>query len=60
MIFVMSDEKERVTIMLDPRIKKKLRNRQSKEIIDSQGSISFSRIVNEDLAKQYKIPNFQY
>jgi len=60
MIFVMSDEKERVTIMLDTRIKKKLRNRQSKEIVDSQGSISFSKVINEDLAKFYRIPNFNY
>ena len=53
-------EKERVTIMLDPRIKKKLRARQSKEIIEVQGSISFSKVINEDLAKFYKIPNFDY
>jgi len=52
--------KERVTIMLDTRIQKKLRGRQSKEIVDTQGSISFSKIINEDLAKQYKIPNFEY
>ena len=55
----MSD-KERVTIMIDSRIQKKLRARQSKEIMDIQGSISFSKVINEDLAKYYKIPNFEY
>ena len=55
----MSD-KERVTIMIDARIEKKLRARQSKEIVDSQGSVSFSKIINEDLAKFYKIANFDY
>jgi len=53
-------EKIRVTIMLDARIKKKLRTRQSKEISDTQASISFSRIINDDLAKCYKIPNYEY
>ena len=56
----MSVEKERVTIMLDARIKKKLRARQSKEILESQATISFSRVINEDLAKYYKIPNYEY
>ena len=59
MIIVMA-QKERVTIMLDSRIQKKLRIRQSKEIMDKQGSISFSRIINDDLAKFYKIANFEY
>ena len=59
MKFVMA-EKKRVTIMLDMRVEKKLRARQSKDIIDSQGSISFSKIVNEDLAKYYKLTNFEY
>lgn len=59
MIFVMS-AKKRVTIMLDVRIEKKLRTRQSKEIMDIQGSISFSKVVNEDLAKYYKLSNFSY
>lgn len=53
-------EKVRVTIMLDPRIKKKLRTLQSKEIIESQSSVSFSKVINEDLAKYYKIQNFKY
>lgn len=53
-------EKERVTIMLDHRVVKKVRALQSKEIIDTQGSVSFSKVINEDLAKYYKIPNFKY
>lgn len=53
-------DKKRVTIMLDERIERKLRTRQSKAILDSQGSISFSKIANEDLAKYYKLANFQY
>ncbi len=53
-------KRQRVTIMIDARISKKLRAQQSKEIIDSQGSISFSKIINEDLAKYHKIPNFVY
>jgi len=53
-------EKERVTIMIDHRIKKKLRALQSKEIIESQSSVSFSKVINEDLAKFYKIANFKY
>lgn len=59
MIFLMA-QKERITIMMDARISKKLRARQSKEIIEAQGSISFSKIVNEDLAKYYKLTNFEY
>lgn len=53
-------EKERVTIMIDDRIMKKLRARQSKRIMDTQSSISFSKLVNEDLAQYYKMQNFQY
>jgi len=53
-------EKERITIMLDSRILKKLRTRQSREIADTQKSMSFSKVINEDLAKHYKIPNYDY
>jgi len=52
--------KERVTIMIDERIMKKLRARQSKRILDTQSSISFSKLVNEDLAHYYKMQNFHY
>lgn len=53
-------DKKRITIMLDPRIEKKIRNRQSKQIVDTQGTVSFSKVLNEDLAKHYKIQNFEY
>lgn len=53
-------EKKRVTIMIDLRVDKKLRSRQSKEIVDTLGSVSLSKIVNDDLAKYYKLANFQY
>jgi len=53
-------ENERITIMLDLRILKKLRSRQAKQIIESDKSVSFSRIINEDLAKYYKMQNFNY
>lgn len=53
-------DKERVTIMINDRIMKKLRSRQSKRILDTQSSISFSKLVNEDLAVFYKMQNFKY
>ena len=52
--------KKRITIMMDERLDKKLRSRQSKQIMDSQGSVSYSKIVNQDLAKYYKLTNFEY
>ena len=57
---VLMSEKDRVTIMLDVRIMKKLRVNQSKEMIDSRVSVSLSRIINENLAKYYKMPNYEY
>ena len=59
MIFSMS-EKKRITIMLDDKVLKKARVRQAKIIADDQVSASFSKIINEDLAKYYKIANFVY
>jgi len=53
-------EKERITIMVNHRLLKKIRNRQAKEISETQKSMSFSRQVNEDLAKYYKMQNFEY
>ena len=53
-------EKERITIMVDIRLLKKLRNSQAKQISELQKSTSFSRQVNEDLAKYYKMQNFEY
>ena len=52
--------KKRITIMVDTRIERKLRGRQSKQIMDKQGSVSLSKIVNDDLAKYYKLTNFEY
>ncbi len=52
--------KKRITIMMDERLDKRLRTRQSKQIMDSQGSVSYSKIVNQDLAKFYKLTNFEY
>ena len=59
MIILMSGKK-RITIMVDVRVEKKLRARQSKEILESQGTVSLSRVVNDDLAKFYKLANFAY
>lgn len=42
---------DRVTIMIDSDIAKKLRTLQAKKIKDSASSISFSSIVNEVLEK---------
>lgn len=42
---------ERITIMLNSDIAKKLRNMQAKKIKESASSVSFSRIVNEVLQK---------
>ena len=45
---------ERVTIMLNSEIARKIRNLQAKKIRESSSSVSFSRIVNEVLAKALK------
>ena len=42
---------ERLTIMLDDDLIKKLRVKQAKLIIESTKSVSFSRVVNELLRK---------
>ncbi|WP_299290826.1 hypothetical protein [Nitrosopumilus sp.] len=42
---------ERITIMLNSDIAKKLRNMQAKKVKESASSVSFSRIVNEVLQK---------
>ncbi len=57
---ILMSAKKRITIMIDMRIERRLRTRQSKQITDTQGSISFSKVVNEDLAKYYKLVNFHY
>lgn len=45
---------DRVTIMLDKDLAKKLRARQAKEIQSSSSSISFSRVLNDVLRKSLK------
>lgn len=50
----------RVTIMLDDRINKLLRKSQAKSLTEKQISVSFSKIINEKLAKHYKIQNYVY
>ena len=45
---------ERITIMLNGDIAKKLRSLQAKKIKESSSTVSFSRIVNEVLEKGLK------
>ena len=45
---------ERITIVLDSNIAKKLRVLQAKKIMKSTSSVSFSRIINEVLEKGLK------
>jgi len=45
---------QRVTIVLDDDLVKKLRIIQSKKIVKSEKSISFSRVINEELRKALK------
>lgn len=59
MNLVMGDKK-RITVMLDERIVKLSRNRQANKIAKDQASFSFSKQINEDLAKFYKMTNFKY
>lgn len=42
---------ERITIMLNSDIVKKLRTLQAKKIKESSSTVSFSRIINEVLEK---------
>jgi hypothetical protein len=45
---------ERITIMLNSDIAKKLRNLQAKKVKESASSVSFSRVINEVLEKGLK------
>jgi len=45
---------QRITIVLDDDLVKKLREKQAKLIKESTKSISFSRVVNETLRKGIK------
>jgi len=45
---------KRITVVLDDELVKKLRNVQSKKISKSKKSISFSRVINDELRKVLK------
>ncbi len=45
---------ERITIILDDDLLKKLREIQAKQIKDSQKSVSFSKVMNEIVRKNLK------
>ena len=49
---------ERITIMLNSDIAKKLRNLQAKKVKESTSSVSFSKIINEVLEKGQIISKF--
>jgi len=46
-----SKRANRVTIMIDIDLDKKLRNKQAKMIQNTSASVSFSRVLNEVLRK---------
>jgi hypothetical protein len=45
---------KRITICLDDEVVKKLRNIQAKKLIKSEGSISFSKVINDELRRVIK------
>ena len=45
---------KRITIVLDDDLQKKLREKQAKKIKESNGSVSFSNVLNETLRKGIK------
>jgi len=45
---------KRITIMLDDDLAAKLRKMQAEQIKKSNGSISFSHVINETLRKELK------
>ncbi len=45
---------KRITVVLDDQLVKKLRTIQSKKIAKSKESVSFSRVINEELRKSLK------
>lgn len=46
---------ERITVMLDEEIVKKIRTRQAKKIKETASSVSFSSILNEVLQECNKL-----
>ncbi len=47
-------ESDRITIMLDTDLKKKIRNMQADQIKNSVGSVSFSHVVNQILRAYFE------
>lgn len=45
---------QRVTIMLDDDIVRKLRTKQAKLLQENKGAVSFSRVINETLRPCFK------
>ena len=45
---------QRITIMLEDALVKKLRQKQAKLLQDSEGSVSFSRVINDELKQSFK------
>ncbi|GBL42197.1 hypothetical protein EMGBD3_15650 [Nitrosarchaeum sp.] len=45
---------QRITIMLDEEVIKKLRSLQAKQIKESSESVSFSKVINDCIVKSFK------
>lgn len=45
---------KRITIILNDKVMKKLREKQAKMIMDTSGSVSFSKVINDTLNKYLK------
>jgi hypothetical protein len=45
---------KRITIMIDDDLDKKLRSIQAKAIQNTTSSVSYSRVINEELCKKLK------
>lgn len=45
---------ERITVLIDDDIVKKLRQKQSKLMLDLNENVSFSRVVNDTLRSKFK------
>lgn len=46
---------QRVTIVIDDAVNKHLRKLQSKQIHDSEHSVSFSKVLNSELKKRFNL-----
>ena len=45
---------KRITIMIDSDLHRKIRLVQAKQIKDSSSSVSFSKVINQQLEKSFK------